>query len=245
MKALVVKRAGTNPTLDELRASCRQNLAPYRSPMTSSSENPSRRPWPERSCGGRWSRNTRRLRSQRPADLSVCPLRILPISQWSHSNACLFEPPCTATASPAAPGVSPCTQIVSTLSGNVEPSRATTSPSHHTHGPLDRRPGRVRQHRTSEMPRRQRSVALVPRRSANASAATGKGQPQCPAGGVPIQATLASTERAVERRDRPRDGLGDVGTPHAHVVQRAVRLDVPKRRTFSFRDRAQRCRSGK
>jgi long-chain acyl-CoA synthetase len=32
VKAWVVKRAGTNPTLDELRAYCRQNLAPYKSP---------------------------------------------------------------------------------------------------------------------------------------------------------------------------------------------------------------------
>jgi long-chain acyl-CoA synthetase len=31
--AWVVKRAGTNPTLEELRAHCRQNLAPYKSPV--------------------------------------------------------------------------------------------------------------------------------------------------------------------------------------------------------------------
>lgn len=33
VKAWVVKRAGTNPTLDELRAYCKQNLAPYKSPV--------------------------------------------------------------------------------------------------------------------------------------------------------------------------------------------------------------------
>jgi long-chain acyl-CoA synthetase len=32
VKAWVVKRSGTNPTLDELRAYCRQNLAPYKTP---------------------------------------------------------------------------------------------------------------------------------------------------------------------------------------------------------------------
>ena len=32
VKAWVVKRAGTNPTLDELRAYCKQNLAPYKTP---------------------------------------------------------------------------------------------------------------------------------------------------------------------------------------------------------------------
>jgi long-chain acyl-CoA synthetase len=32
VKAWVVKRQGTNPTVDELRAYCRQNLAPYKSP---------------------------------------------------------------------------------------------------------------------------------------------------------------------------------------------------------------------
>jgi long-chain acyl-CoA synthetase len=31
--AWVVKRAGTNPTLEELHAHCRQNLAPYKSPV--------------------------------------------------------------------------------------------------------------------------------------------------------------------------------------------------------------------
>jgi long-chain acyl-CoA synthetase len=33
VKAWVVKRAGTNPSLDELRAYCRQNLAPYKTPV--------------------------------------------------------------------------------------------------------------------------------------------------------------------------------------------------------------------
>jgi long-chain acyl-CoA synthetase len=33
VKAWIVARAGTNPTLDELRAYCRQNLAPYKSPV--------------------------------------------------------------------------------------------------------------------------------------------------------------------------------------------------------------------
>jgi long-chain acyl-CoA synthetase len=33
VKAWVVKRAGTNPTHDELRAYCKQNLAPYKSPV--------------------------------------------------------------------------------------------------------------------------------------------------------------------------------------------------------------------
>ncbi len=33
VKAWVVKRPGTDPTLDELRAYCKQNLAPYKSPM--------------------------------------------------------------------------------------------------------------------------------------------------------------------------------------------------------------------
>jgi long-chain acyl-CoA synthetase len=33
VKAWVVKRSGTNPTVDELRAYCRQNLAPYKSPV--------------------------------------------------------------------------------------------------------------------------------------------------------------------------------------------------------------------
>jgi long-chain acyl-CoA synthetase len=33
VKAWVVKRAGTNPTVDELRAYCKQNLAPYKSPV--------------------------------------------------------------------------------------------------------------------------------------------------------------------------------------------------------------------
>jgi long-chain acyl-CoA synthetase len=32
VKAWVVKRAGTNPTTDELRAYCKQNLAPYKTP---------------------------------------------------------------------------------------------------------------------------------------------------------------------------------------------------------------------
>jgi long-chain acyl-CoA synthetase len=32
VKAWVVKRAGTNPTLEELRAYCKQNLAPYKTP---------------------------------------------------------------------------------------------------------------------------------------------------------------------------------------------------------------------
>jgi long-chain acyl-CoA synthetase len=32
VKAWVVKRAGTNPTIDELRAYCKQNLAPYKTP---------------------------------------------------------------------------------------------------------------------------------------------------------------------------------------------------------------------
>jgi long-chain acyl-CoA synthetase len=32
VKAWVVKRAGTNPTVDELRVYCKQNLAPYKSP---------------------------------------------------------------------------------------------------------------------------------------------------------------------------------------------------------------------
>ena len=32
VKAWVVKRAGTDPTIDELRAYCKQNLAPYKSP---------------------------------------------------------------------------------------------------------------------------------------------------------------------------------------------------------------------
>jgi long-chain acyl-CoA synthetase len=33
VKAWVVKRSGSNPTIDELRAYCRQNLAPYKSPV--------------------------------------------------------------------------------------------------------------------------------------------------------------------------------------------------------------------
>ena len=33
VKAWVVKRSGTNPTVDELRAYCRQNLAPYKTPV--------------------------------------------------------------------------------------------------------------------------------------------------------------------------------------------------------------------
>ena len=32
VKAWVVKRVGTNPTLEELRAYCKQNLAPYKTP---------------------------------------------------------------------------------------------------------------------------------------------------------------------------------------------------------------------
>jgi long-chain acyl-CoA synthetase len=32
VKAWVVKRAGTNPTVDELRAYCKQNLAPFKTP---------------------------------------------------------------------------------------------------------------------------------------------------------------------------------------------------------------------
>ncbi len=33
VKAWIVKRAGTNPTLEELRAYCRENLAPYKTPV--------------------------------------------------------------------------------------------------------------------------------------------------------------------------------------------------------------------
>jgi long-chain acyl-CoA synthetase len=33
VKAWIVKRAGTDPTLEELRAYCKQNLAPYKSPV--------------------------------------------------------------------------------------------------------------------------------------------------------------------------------------------------------------------
>jgi long-chain acyl-CoA synthetase len=33
VKAWIVKRSGTNPTADDLRAYCRQNLAPYKSPV--------------------------------------------------------------------------------------------------------------------------------------------------------------------------------------------------------------------
>jgi long-chain acyl-CoA synthetase len=33
VKAWVVKRSGTNPTIEELRAYCRQNLAPYKTPV--------------------------------------------------------------------------------------------------------------------------------------------------------------------------------------------------------------------
>ena len=32
VKAWVVKRSGTNPTVDELRAFCREKLAPYKTP---------------------------------------------------------------------------------------------------------------------------------------------------------------------------------------------------------------------
>ncbi|RPI49092.1 MAG: AMP-dependent synthetase, partial [Acidobacteria bacterium] len=32
VKAWIVRRAGTNPTIDELRAYCRQHLAPYKTP---------------------------------------------------------------------------------------------------------------------------------------------------------------------------------------------------------------------
>jgi long-chain acyl-CoA synthetase len=32
VKAWVVKRAGTNPTIEELRTYCKQNLAPYKTP---------------------------------------------------------------------------------------------------------------------------------------------------------------------------------------------------------------------
>ena len=71
-------------------------------------------------------------------------------SQCSNSTACLFESGAHGGGELGGAGVSPCTQIVSTLSENVEPSRASNfAVAHHSHGALGRAL-RFRQHRTGE-----------------------------------------------------------------------------------------------
>ena len=148
------------------------------------------------------------------------------------------SPARTAAARSAAPGVSPCTQIVSTFKENVEPSRAATLRSR-----------TIRTARSAAWPGSDTTAPATCRgvnepsfsyeRSANPSAATERpSRDAAERSSDPGNPT--STERVVERRDRPRDRLGRVGAPDAHVVHRAVRLDVPKHGTFGLRDGAER-----
>ena len=47
-------------------------------------------------------------------------------------------------------------------------------------------------------------------------------------------------ERRIERTDGARDRVGERAIPRRHVVERAVRLDVPEPHAFAVRDRRQR-----
>ena len=144
----------------------------------------------------------------------------------------------TAAASWAAAGVSPCTQIVSTRSDNVEPSRATTSPSRTIRTTRSATCAGV----DSTAPATCRGVndpSASYERSANASAAVRRPARE-PAESSADPGRPTSTSAAVERRGGPRDRLCDVGTAHAHVVEGAVRLHVAKRCALRLRDRAHR-----
>ena len=122
VKAWVVKRSGTNPTIEELRTYCKQNLAPYKTPAHVEF----RDSLPKTMAG-------KVLRRELVAEHRASSRHPQAVKYQSH-NAATVIPACssparTAAARSAAPGVSPCTQIVSTFTETVEPSRATTLPS--------------------------------------------------------------------------------------------------------------------
>ncbi len=149
------------------------------------------------------------------------------------------SPARTAAASWAAPAYRHARRSCRRRSDSVEPSRAATSPSRTIRTARSATLRRVRQHRAGQLPRRQRSVRLV-RAIGKSFRRHAKGRAREPAESSSDPGRPDEHERGIERRDGLRDRLGDVGPPHAHVVERAVRLHVAKRRALRLRDRAQR-----
>ncbi len=117
VKAWIVKRAGTDATSEELRAFCRQKLAPYKAPAHVEF----RETLPKTMTGKVLeARARRRARQSDGSAATVTP---------AFSSASR-----TAAATTSALGVSPCTQIVSTFTESTDPSLRFDLPvSHHPH----------------------------------------------------------------------------------------------------------------
>ena len=132
-----------------------------------------------------------------------------------------------AAAIAAASGVSPCTQIVSISSDSIEPSRARHLPlPDHSYGALGDKL-RVGKDGVRQMPRRERAVRLVRCDRQTLPAATRS--PSRDAARKQLRSGQSDDDQpVVERRDRAGDSFRHVAARDAHVVERAMRLDVLK-----------------
>ncbi len=87
-------------------------------------------------------------------------------------------------------------------------------------------------------PRRQRAVRLV--RAIRESFRRDREPRGLPRANQLRRRQPEEDERRIERADGARDRVGERAIPRRHVVERAVRLDVPQPHPFAVRDRRQR-----
>ena len=137
-------------------------------------------------------------------------------------------------ASSSAPGVSPCTQIVSACSGMVEPSIATTVPSLAICTARATTVVDVMDDRAELVARDERTVGLV---GAIGEHFCGDAKPAALSRLQRVRSRRSEqNQRSAERGDRARDGAREGDVTRGHVVERAVRLDVLQLDALDVRD---------
>ena len=232
VKAWVVRKPGATPTSDELRTYCRSKLAPFKVPA----QIEFRESLPK-TMAGKVLR--RALRARRKGSGSLFDREPFPTpKKRSHRNARLLQ-----SRAHRRRRVRRVWRVAVHADG-VDLSRKGRAIARHHFFVADHAnrslggAARFAQDRIGEMPGRQRAVRLV--RSIGKRFG-GHAQPQPAAGGQQLGRRQANQhQRLVERRHRTRNGFRHFLVARAHVVQRAVRLDVLKARAFRFGHRAQR-----
>ena len=186
VKAWVVKRAGTNPTRRRaarvLPAEPRAIQEPgARRVQGVAAENDGRKS----AAPGSWSQSTRRVAPSREVDLITQSQLLIAMPASSPAR--------TAAASSAAPGVSPCTQIVSTsMRQRGAVTRRNLAVAHHSHRAL----GGAAPVLTA--PRRQHAAASTIRRARTSDRQTLPPPPQAERAMRPTAAPIRAARRARE-----------------------------------------------
>ena len=228
-KAYVVLKEGQSATEDAIRAYCRERLAPYKVPASVEFRN-----FLPKTMVGKILR--RALAETRGARV------VTGMDQRRAAARTVTPASCRAArkrrASSAAPGVSPCTHRVSTVSGTREPSTATTDWS--TTIVAARASTAFTSETTppGESARRQLAVGQI------ATIREGFGRHRH--AGVVRRAHQLRVgqpeqhQRRIHRAHRPHDCVRKRTLPRSHVVQGAMRLDVRQPHTLRRGDARQR-----